>query len=204
MKKIFALLLLLPMAAVSQNNAARFENDTLYSTGGYMIYKGQTLNLAKGTSAAGYFKHLKFHSSMSRTDTYTMQHSTVLVNRLRNFKVQGDRYTIRINGMATLSDGRKTEVDMIMDVENAMAGTDGLAAELTVPAEYVSRRTIPAATPKPGKQPEENNDRQEAAPADLRKLLVADEIKKLFDLFKAGALTKEEFESQKKKLLARQ
>ena len=36
------------------------------------------------------------------------------------------------------------------------------------------------------------------------KLLVADEIKKLFDLYKAGALTKEEYEAQKKKLLAKQ
>ena len=39
---------------------------------------------------------------------------------------------------------------------------------------------------------------------DIKKLMVADEIKKLFDLYKAGALTKEEYEAQKKKLLERQ
>ena len=38
---------------------------------------------------------------------------------------------------------------------------------------------------------------------ELKKLMVADEIKKLFDLYKAGALTKEEYEAQKKKLLER-
>ncbi|MFM6926297.1 MAG: SHOCT domain-containing protein [Ferruginibacter sp.] len=34
--------------------------------------------------------------------------------------------------------------------------------------------------------------------------MVADEIKKLSDLYKAGALSKEEYEAQKKKLLDRQ
>ena len=41
-------------------------------------------------------------------------------------------------------------------------------------------------------------------PDEIKKLMVADEIKKLFDLYKAGALTREEYEAQKKKLLEKQ
>ena len=46
--------------------------------------------------------------------------------------------------------------------------------------------------------------KKQTVPDDLRKIMVADEIKKLFDLYKAGALTNEEYEAQKKKLLERQ
>ncbi|HMK03179.1 MAG TPA: SHOCT domain-containing protein [Ferruginibacter sp.] len=47
-------------------------------------------------------------------------------------------------------------------------------------------------------------EKKQPVPDDLKNLLVADEIKKLFGLYKAGALTKEEYEAQKKKLLERQ
>lgn len=203
MKKLFIVLLLSPLFCEAQNLAS-LENDTLHSNGGYMIYKGQTLHFAKGTSAAGYFRHVKFHTSMGRNDTYTLQNSSLLVNSIRNFKRTGENYTIRLGGIATLADGRKTAVDLILDVENAITADGAMTAELTVPAEYSKRRSSGNETVPAVKQQEITSTQQVHAPADLRKLLVADEIKKLFDLFKAGALTKEEFESQKKKLLERQ
>ena len=46
--------------------------------------------------------------------------------------------------------------------------------------------------------------KKQSTQTDIKNLLIADEIKKLFDLYKAGALTKEEYEAQKKKLLDRQ
>ena len=54
------------------------------------------------------------------------------------------------------------------------------------------------------KQPATAEPKKGKAADNIKDLLVADEIKKLFELYQAGALTKEEFETQKKKLLDRQ
>jgi hypothetical protein len=203
MKKLLIILLLSPFFAAAQTNIPRFENDTLYTSGGYRIYKGQTLHFAQGTSAAGYFKYLKFHPGMTRTDTYILQNSTLLVERIRNFKYSGnDVYSARISGTATLADGKKMPVDLNLDFEKAATGFDGNPAELILPAEFKPRPTVTIAEIKqPGAPVEVKIDN---TPADLRKIMVADEIKKLFDLHKSGALTKEEYETQKKKLLDRQ
>lgn len=205
MKKIIIAFLFCPLFSTAQNNLPRFNNDTLYTSGGYKIYKGQTLQFAGGTSAAGYFKYLKFHSNMARTDTYILQNSTVLVDKVKNFKISGnDNYNIRISGTATLKDGKKMPVDFTMDFEKAATSYDGLLAELALPAENKPVHTTVTATTNNPAAPAETPSAKPTAPADIRKIMVADEIKKLFDLYKAGALTKEEYESQKKKLLERQ
>jgi hypothetical protein len=201
MKKILAILLLLPVFAMAQNTAPYFANDTLHTSGGYPIYKGQTLYFANGTSAAGYFKYLKFHYSMARNDTYILQNGTVLVDKLKTFKNLGnDNYSIRITGTATLKEGKQMPVDMILEFEKAITSYDGVPAELTVADEYKIKRTQTVVT---GSKTEPTIV-EVTGSGDVKKLLVADEIKKLFDLYKAGALTKEEYESQKKKLLSRQ
>ncbi len=192
MKKLLFILLLCPLLSTAQRTEPRFEKDTLYTSGGYKIYKGQILHLGNGTSEAGYFRFIKFHYGMNRTDTYILQNSTILVSRLRNFKISGaDDHSVRISGTVTYKNGSQAETDIIMDFEKAITSFDGLPAELTVPEEFKTKRVETVAT-EIKKQP---------TPDELKKLLVADEIKKLFDLYKAGALTKEEYEAQKKKLL---
>lgn len=208
MKKLSYLLLLCPLLSLAQSGLPRFENDTLYTSGGYKIYKGQILHLGTGTSEAGYFRFLKFHSGMGRNDTYILQNSTILVSTVRQFKSSGSGYNIRISGTATRKDNSKMELDMILDFERAIQGADGLAAELDVPAEFRLKQA--AAPTEAKKQPIDDETTKQALPAEakkqpvpdeLKKLLIADEIKKLFDLYKAGALTKEEYEARKKKLL---
>jgi len=200
MKKLLFIVLLSPLLSTSQNLLPRFENDTLYTSSGYKIYKGQLLHLANGTSAAGYFRFIKFHPSMIKNDTYTIQNSTLLVSKLKNYKNTGDDISIRISGLVTLKDNSKQEVDIIMNFEKAIAGSDGLAGELTVPEEFKNKRSenIIAETKK---QSLPDEVKKQTIPEELKKLLVADEIKKLFDLYRTGALTKEEYETQKKKLL---
>ena len=124
MKKLLIILLLSPFLSAAQNNIPRFENDTLYTSGGYRIYKGQTLQFTKGTSAAGYFKYLKFHPGMTRTDTYILQNSTLLVDKIRNFKSGNDAYSARISGTATLADGKKIPIDLNLDFEKAGLKTE--------------------------------------------------------------------------------
>ncbi len=194
-------MLFCPLLSAAQKTLPRFENDTLYTSGGYTIYKGQLLHLAQGTSAAGYFKYIKFHYSMNRNDTYSLQGSSLIVNKLKNYKNSGtDDNSIRILGTLIYKDGKKEEADMIFNFEKAITNFDGQPGELTVPEAFKTRRIETGETEMkkqivPDKQ----------TPTDQNKnLLVADEIKKLFDLYKAGALTKEEYETQKKILLKKQ
>ena len=205
MKKLLFILLLSPLLSKAQSTLPRFENDTLYTSGGYKIYKGQVLHLANGTSDAGYFRFIKFHPNLSRNDTYILQNSTILVNRLRNYKNSGsDNYNIRISGTVTYKDGTKAETDIIMDYEMAIENIAGQSGELTVPEEFKNKRIETVSSEKIKNQPVPAEIKNQNVPDEFRKLLVADEIKKLFDLYKAGALTKEEYEAQKKKLLDRQ
>ncbi|MBP6286388.1 MAG: SHOCT domain-containing protein [Ferruginibacter sp.] len=201
MKELIFILLLCPVISTAQTSLPRFENDTLYTSGGYSIYKGQVLHLASGTSEAGYFRYLKFHYSMSRNDTYILQNSSILVDKLRNYKNSGaGNYSIRISGTATRKDNSKMEVDFILEFENAIAGFNGSAGELTIPEAFRKKRAETIAM-EPEKQTTPVETKKQTVPDEMKKLLIADEIKKLFDLYKAGALTKEEYEARKKKLL---
>ncbi len=141
---------------------------------------------------------------MARTDTYKMQNSSVVVDKLRTFKNTGpENQSIRIQGTVTFKNKSTDDVDFFLDFEKAIASPDRLPNELTVPAEFLGNRSQPIAEPvKITTQPAEVN--KQNIPDDLRQIIVADEIKKLFDLYKSGALTKDEYEAQKKKLLAKQ
>ena len=142
MKKLLFILLLCPLLSMAQKLLPRFENDTLYTSSGYTIYKGQILHLANGTSAAGYFKFIKFHYSMGKNNTYTLQNSTILVNKLKNYKSSGaDDNSIRILGSVTYTDGKKEEADIILNFDKAIENINGQPAELTVPETFKTRRT---------------------------------------------------------------
>jgi hypothetical protein len=204
MKKLLFTLLLCPLFSTAQNNLPWFQNDTLITTGGYKIYKGQTLQFATGTLAAGYFSFIKFHQNMAKNNTYTLQNGSILVKSLKAYKYSAaDDNSIRIAGTITYKDGKKEEADILLNFERATENYDGQPSELNIP-EQLKRKPGQATVKAETKQPAAVEPKKQTAPDDLRKILVADEIKKLFDLYKAGALTKEEYEAQKKKLLERQ
>ena len=204
MKKICFLILLCPLLSIAQTNLPAFVNDTLTTSGGYKIYKGQVLYFTNGTADAGYFRFVKFHPNMIKNNTYILQQGSLLVKSLKGYKYAGpDNNSIRITGTASYADGKKEELDILMNFERAISGSDGLPSELNVPEAYKTRiaQPIPAPAAKPATAEEA---KKQASVDDIKKMLVADEIKKLFDLYKAGALSKEEYETQKKKLLDRQ
>ena len=204
MKQLIFTLLFFPFLSNAQTNQPGFENDTLTTSGGYKIYKGQTLRLTTGTSAAGYFSFIKFHQSLGKNNTYTLQGSSILVKNLKAYKYSGvDNNSIRITGTLTFKDGKQEETDIFLNFERATEDYDGQPSELNVPEQF-KRKPGYAVAKAEIKQPGKVDLKKQTAPDDLRKLLVADEIKKLFDLYERDALTKEEYEAQKKKLLERQ
>lgn len=205
MKKLLVVLLLYPFILTAQNDLPQFQNDTLITTGGYKIYKGQILQFGNGTSSAGYFNFIKFHQSMAKNNTYTLQNGTIAVKGLKAYKYSGpDNNSIRITGTITYKDGKKEEGDIILNFERATEDFDGQPAELNIAEQFKRKPGQSTVKQEIKKQPGAVETQKQQAPDDLRKILVADEIKKLFDLYKAGALTKEEYEAQKKKLLERQ
>ncbi len=205
MRKLLFGMLFCPLFSSAQNNLPRFEKDTLYTTGGYKIYKGQTLYLANGTSEAGYFNFIKFHPGLAKNNTYSLQNSTILVSKLKAFKYSGpDNNSIRITGTLTYKDGKQEETDIVMNFERATEDYDGLQSELNVPEANKIKRSAGAATPETKKQTVAAETKKQTGSDEIKNILIADEIKKLFDLYKVGALTKEEFETQKKKLLEKQ
>lgn len=196
MKKLLFIFLLSPLFSAAQDVEPRFQNDTLYTSGGYKIYDGQVLQLGNGTSSAGYFKYIKFR--MYRTDTYSLQNNSITVNKLRNYKNSGNNYSIRVLGKVTYKEGKQEDVDIVLDFDDAINSD-----ELKVPVEFKTQLTKTKKT-ETKDQAASTEIKKEGATGDIKKLMVADEIKKLFDLYKEGALTKEEYETQKKKLLERQ
>lgn len=204
MKKLLLLAFICPLVTKAQNNQPRFENDTLYTSGGYKMYKGQTIRLGSGTSAAGYFTFIKFHPSLVKTNTYTLQNSSLLISKLKAFKyLSADNNSIRIKGTLNYKDGKQEETDIVVNFERATEDFEGQTSELIVEEQF-KRKPGQTTVKSETKQPVVVEQKKQTAPDDVRKLLVADEIKKLFDLYKSGALTKEEYEAQKKKLLDRQ
>jgi len=49
-----------PLILQAQQTVPRFEKDTLYTSSGYKIYKGQILRLASGTAENQKFRFIKF------------------------------------------------------------------------------------------------------------------------------------------------
>src|ERR1700754_653959 len=133
MKKILFVLFVLPLVSSAQNNLPTFINDTLITTGGYKIYKGRILQFGTGTSAAGYFNFVKFHQSMAKNNTYTLQNGTMLVKNLKAFKYSNpDNNSIRIAGTITYKDGKKEDADILVNFERATENYDGQPSELNI------------------------------------------------------------------------
>ncbi len=171
MKKLLFTLLLYPLISIAQKPIPRYENDTLYTTSGFKIYKGQTLYFGKGTGSSGRFRYVNIKSE---TASAVLANNSIVVKKMKNFgiSVLGNGY-IEIIGNITFKDGSKGYIDIHMAFDRAIENSPNLPSELIVPDEYRNKQ----------------------------KISIADEINKLNKLYQDGLLTKEEFEAQKKKLL---
>lgn len=173
----------------AQDALPKIENDTLYTTVGYKIGKGQVITIGKGSTPDGEFLYIRRNTKaaislnnpgMSHNGENVMTNSfpkrqygqTFEVKKLRK---DGNRKR-GYNYMAIINSGpTKYEID----VENAIA-----SGELKVPDGYRPKTTGVI----------------EASQGSS----VADELRKVKKLYDDGILTKEEYEAQKKKLLEKQ
>jgi len=175
MNKLVLLFLLCPFISAAQQNLPRFENDTVYTTSGYKIYKGQVLQLASGTAEKGKkFRFIKLENGGLHLVNSVYQNTSITVKKLYDYKITslGNHY-VGIYGTITYKDGSKSKIGIDINFDKAIDNFEGLPSELIVPDEFKNRK--------------------KAEPIG--------EIERLFKLYKEGALTQEEFETLKKKVI---
>lgn len=163
-------MLLCPLVILAQRNP-KFENDTLYTSSGYKIYKGKILIFAEGTGENGNFRYAKIKGNDAPG---ILANKAVTVEKVSDFKISGlGNVWIRIHGELTKNNGKRKRIIFNLAFDKAIEGFQGMAPELIVPDEF-------------------KNKSQNSA---------ADEIAKFYKLYQDGVISKEEFEAQKKKLL---
>jgi len=179
MKKLLFLALALPFIAAAQTELPRVIDDTLFTTTGFKAVAGTDIKLGVGTLPNGEFKYIT-ESSASVMASFDANYRPAPVGRKWNghlFHIKKFRKegTKKRGYTYYLILGGGNLVNYECDIENAIA-----SGELVVPEEFRPKaaQVVPATTP-------------------------ADELKKLKGLLDAGAINQNEYDSAKKKILAK-
>lgn len=188
MKKTLIALLFSPLLSLGQSGEAKYENDTLHTKSGYTVAPKQKLKIGTGSMNDGDFKFIRT-SSTSLLQYSSNSGYNGLANQANSFSrsnagleyevLRIDKRGNKRNGYVyypIVSQGLKR---FEIDIENAIA-----AGEVVVPEEFA---------------PKKNN-----GVTVKQELSLADELVKLKKLHDDGILTKEEYDTAKKKLLDKQ
>jgi hypothetical protein len=147
MKQILLSLLVSPLLATAQNKS-RFENDTLYSSSGFKIYKGQTLHFGKAGSAGG-FKYMTIKNGVAER---SLENNSITVRELSNFSRSLPGYrVIDITGSIAFKDGTQGSVVVNLAYDQAIGSRlSGAFRELILPESFLLSKEEAAAfyTPK--------------------------------------------------------
>lgn len=129
---LFAATLLLHYACHAQNKLIpRFENDTVYTSYGFKIYKGQKLHFAKGTGKNGLFRYVRLAAGCEQD---VLTDNTITVKSLKRFNISylGTAY-IFVSGNIVFKDGDKGEVRLNLAFDLAIQSFPGLLPEMIIP-----------------------------------------------------------------------
>jgi hypothetical protein len=135
MKKLIILALLCPLFTTAQDEENhRFENDTLYTSSGYKIYPGRTLQIGK---RANDFTGFRYISKISTQPT-SLENIAVLVKELSGYgHSPTGSATIDVKASINYRDGSKGLVSFTLAFDLAIGSRlPGTYHELTLPEEY--------------------------------------------------------------------
>ena len=180
--KLHLLLLMLPAFAYCQDTYLK--GDTLVTSSGFKVYRGQKLKMGKGSTPDGDFKYIRRSATSLFNNTSTYHAAANSSNALPRRSSQLEYEVVRIDERGSKKHGYvyypiigtgfgRYEID----IDNAIE-----AGELQVPNEY---------------KPQQKNNTVVVN----SQLSLADELAKLKKLYDDGTLNKEEYEAAKKKLL---
>lgn len=170
---------LLPVLGCTQDRTP----DTLrHAASGFLFEEGTKLKLGQGTMPDGSFKYIRINSASLMSYNSSIQNAANSANALppsfggKNAEVA--RLELRGTKKIGFSPYAILKLGMPMryecDIDNAIA-----AGELIIPGYDPKGASAPKASPTS----------------------IADELKKLKELLDAGAITKEEYDAMKKKLI---
>jgi len=165
------LFFLVSSISIQAQTLPRFNGDTLYTASGFKIFKGQLLNFAEGTGQNGHFRFVKIKGG---DNPKKLTNRTIEVRKISDYYISGlDNAYIRIKGAYPKKNGSIKIIRFKMLFEKAIQGFMGSTPELKIPNEFVK-------------------DQKPSA---------VNEITRLHQLLESGAITQQEFDLLKKKLI---
>jgi hypothetical protein len=178
----FLTLILLGRAFSQDADAAlpKIVGDTLFTTSGYKIAEGQELTFGKGTMPDGDFKYARISRNSLFGYTGNDQSKVNAANSL-NRRFSGQHFkVVKVDKIGNKKHGYNYLAFVKVGLERIEVDADLAieSGEIVVPSEF---------RPK--------------APTNGQQISVADELMKLKKLYEDSVLTKDEYETQKKKLL---
>jgi hypothetical protein len=134
MKKLLLAWLLIPIFSNAQERNSKFENDTLYTSSGYKIFSGQTLEFNQGLERDGRFRYVTVKNGYL---SKTLTNSTVIVKEITRVTttVLGNGY-VDFKGYITLKDGSREIIILRMSYDFVIENSPDLPGELKVPDEF--------------------------------------------------------------------
>lgn len=128
MIRLLILFISFPLLLPAQKALPRFENDTLYTTTGFSIYKGQTLQFGKSSRQEKTYKYINIKTGRSSS---TLSGREFTVKLLKDFGVsQLNNSYIEMVGSVPFGNKKSFGVVMRIAIDSAIR-----FAELIVPAE---------------------------------------------------------------------
>lgn len=128
MLRLLILILSIPLVLPAQKPLPRFENDTLYTTTGFRIYKGQSLQFGKSSREGKTFNYINIKTG--RTSS-TLAERKFTVKLLKDFGVsQLNNSYIEMVGSVPFGNKKSFGVVMRIAIDSAIR-----FAEIIVPAE---------------------------------------------------------------------
>jgi hypothetical protein len=134
MRKVLITILLFPLLSYAQNNEPRFENDTLYTSSGYKIFSGQTLEFGAGTKRDGKFRYVTVKNGLLST---TLTGRKLIVKQITNSSTTiMDNEYVDFTGYLIMKDNSREYIILHMAYDYAIENSPVLPSELKVPAEF--------------------------------------------------------------------
>ncbi len=133
MKKLLLILLLYPLLSAAQNKY-RFENDTLYTSCGFKIYQGQTLQFGIAKSSLGF----RYITITNGVPVRSLENNSIVVKELSHLFVSMFGFAnIDITGSIIYKDGSKGGIAITLAFDQAIGSQmPGIPTELILPEEF--------------------------------------------------------------------
>lgn len=113
-----------------------YEADTLFTSCGYKIYKGQVLQFGMPAGRNDNFRYVKI---LNKVTVATLQNNQVMVSELKEFRISalGNAY-ITIKGSLPVNNNERKEIILHMAFDNAIGSSPEKPGELIVPEPFKS------------------------------------------------------------------